>query len=169
MIDAVSTLSVQSGAMRGNSQNVASLAATGAGVDKSSSSLPKLGTRLYVRIDSAAERAILEVRASETGEVVNQYPSEAQIKAFQRAEKLAVARTEQSINETQTREQTRPVRDVQVSQTRDIQTPDPVQVQQPTTSSVIAPSSTPVSTVSTGESVSTDSGASVGSGQSLFA
>jgi hypothetical protein len=108
--------------------------------------MPKLGTRLYVRIDSAAERAILEVRASETGEVVNQYPSEAQIKAFQRAEKLAVTRAEQdasrAINEAA--RNTEPVQQ-QAQQTRDIQTPEPVQVQQAApTSGVIAPSPQPV-------------------------
>lgn len=80
MIDAVSTLSVQSAALRGISQNTSSFASSGGGSNADVyANMPKLGTRLYVRIDSAAERAILEVRASETGEVVNQYPSEAQI------------------------------------------------------------------------------------------
>lgn len=165
MIDAVSTLSVQSGALRGNPQNAASLVATGAGVDRSYSNLPKLGTRLYVRIDSAAERAILEVRASETGEVVNQYPSEAQIKAFQRAEKLAASRAEQAARDVQVQENTQPVRDTQTPQTRDIQTPEPVQVQQQAASSVIAPSPAP-SPVSVSENAS---GSSVGSGQPVFA
>jgi len=132
MIDAVSTLSVQSAALRGSPQNVASFAsaAVKGGVDLYAN-MPKLGTRLYVRIDSAAERAILEVRASETGEVVNQYPSEAQIKAFQRAEKLATARAEQEA-----------ARDVRESaarragtapppqQSRDIQAPEPARTQQ---------------------------------------
>ncbi|MFN7114300.1 MAG: hypothetical protein ACK4PK_08055 [Alphaproteobacteria bacterium] len=55
------------------------------------SDMPKYGTRLAVRLDSAAQRAILEVRSSETGEVVNQYPSEAQMRAFKQAASLDVA------------------------------------------------------------------------------
>ncbi|HEX2752973.1 MAG TPA: hypothetical protein VHP34_07715 [Alphaproteobacteria bacterium] len=148
MIDAVSTLSVQSTALRGNPQNGSSfVSAAGAGGVDVYANMPKLGTRLYVRIDSAAERAILEVRASETGEVVNQYPSEAQIKAFQRAEKLATTRADQeasrAVNEA-TRN-TEPVQQ-QAQQTRDIQTTESVQVQQTasSTSGVIAPSPQPV-------------------------
>jgi hypothetical protein len=56
--------------------------------------LPRYGTRLAVRLDSAAQRAILEVRSSETGEVVNQYPSEAQMRAFQQAARLESAQAE---------------------------------------------------------------------------
>ena len=166
MIDAVSTLSVQSGAMRGNSQNIASLAATGAGVDRSSSNLPKLGTRLYVRIDSAAERAILEVRASETGEVVNQYPSEAQIKAFQRAEKLAATRTEQDVTRA-VNEAARNAAPVE-QQTRDIQTPEPVQQSAPSTSSVIASPQTSVNTPSAPEASVSTAGDSGGTSQSII-
>lgn len=167
MIDAVSTLSVQSGAMRGNPQSVSSFVTTGAGVDKSYANLPKLGTRLYVRIDSAAERAILEVRASETGEVVNQYPSEAQIKAFQRAEKLATVRAEQAVREAQTREQSAPVRNMPTQQTRDVQTPDPVQSQPQSASSVIAPSPAAVS-VPSADSEGNSIAAGFGGSQSVL-
>lgn len=167
MIDAVSTLSVQSSALRGVPQNSSSFASSGGGSNADVyANMPKLGTRLYVRIDSAAERAILEVRASETGEVVNQYPSEAQIKAFQRAEKLAAARSEQETSRI-TREAARNTESVQqqAQQTRDIPTPEPVQVQQasPSVSSVIAPSPQGNASVDT-SSVSGDSG---GSSQSV--
>jgi hypothetical protein len=96
MIEAVSTLSVQSSAARVAPQAGASFASGGSGVAALYSNQPQLGRSLSVRIDSAAERAILEVRSSETGEVVNQYPSEAQLKAFQRAQKLEAAQAEQA-------------------------------------------------------------------------
>ena len=147
MIDAVSTLSVQSAALRGISQNTSSFASSGGGSNADVyANMPKLGTRLYVRIDSAAERASLEVRASETGEVVNQYPSEAQIKAFQRAEKLAAARDAQEANRavSDAARNAEPVQQQQAQQTRDIPTPEPVDVQftapASSASGVIAPS-----------------------------
>lgn len=96
MIEAVSTLSVQSSAARVRPQAVASFASGGGGAEALYSNQPQLGRSLSVRIDSAAERAILEVRSSETGEVVNQYPSDAQLKAFQRAQKLDAAQAEQA-------------------------------------------------------------------------
>ena len=164
MIDAVSTLSVQSSALRGVPQNSSSFASSGGGSNADVyANMPKLGTRLYVRIDSAAERAILEVRASETGEVVNQYPSEAQIKAFQRAEKLAAARAQQEASRA-----TRNTEAVQqqTQQTQDIQTPEPVQQSGAPASSVIAPSSQVRATASADVSFS-GGGDSGGAGQSV--
>lgn len=171
MIDAVSTLSVQSAALRGNPQNSPSFASAGVGGGADLyANMPKLGTRLYVRIDSAAERAILEVRASETGEVVNQYPSEAQIKAFQRAEKLAAARADQEAARA-TRDAARNTEAVQPQQTRDIQTPEPVQAQQSApinpSSSVIAPSPQ-ASAPSASEASGSTGGGDTGSTQSVL-
>lgn len=91
MIESVGTSSVQGASLRVMPQAGSSYAVSGAVAVAAQSDLPKYGTRLAVRLDSAAQRAILEVRSSETGEVVNQYPSEAQMRAFQQAARLDAA------------------------------------------------------------------------------
>jgi len=160
MIDAVGTWSVQSAALRGNPQNAVSFAsATGNSGAELYANMPKLGTRLYVRIDSAAERAILEVRSSDTGEVVNQYPSEAQIKAFQRAEKLAAARAEQEAARAARAATTG--RDMARPQQHDTQAPAPVQSAPAHETSVIAPVSDTPSVPETSTSGSGESGQSI--------
>lgn len=95
MIESVSTSFVQGASLRGFSQAGSAYPVASGGAAASSAELPRYGTRLYVRLDSGAERAILEVRSSETGEVVKQYPSEAQIRAFQRAATLESGREQQ--------------------------------------------------------------------------
>jgi len=161
MIDAVGTWSVQSAALRGNPQNAVSFAsATGNSGADLYANMPKLGTRLYVRIDSAAERAILEVRSSDTGEVVNQYPSEAQIKAFQRAEKLAAARAEQEAARAARAATTG--RDIKARpQQHDTQAPAPVQPASAHETSVIAPVSDTPAVPETSASGSGESGQSI--------
>lgn len=47
-----------------------------------------------IRVDNFLDRAILELRSKETGEVVQQYPTEQQIKAFDRASELQNRPTE---------------------------------------------------------------------------
>ncbi len=100
MIESVSTSHVQGASLRLNPQARSSYAVSSAVTSVSSAEVPRYGTRLYVRLDSGAERAILEVRSSETGDVVKQYPSEAQIRAFQRAASL-----KQQQNESQAAQQ----------------------------------------------------------------
>ncbi len=95
MIDAVGTSMVQGASLRVTPQATSAYVASAGGAGVSSADVPRYGTRLYVRLDSGAERAILEVRSSETGEVVKQYPSEAQIRAFQRAARLDVSQQQQ--------------------------------------------------------------------------
>lgn len=45
----------------------------------------------YVKVDDDANLAILEYRSNQTGEVVRQYPSKVQIKAFKEAEQIRAA------------------------------------------------------------------------------
>lgn len=87
MIESVSTSYVQGASLRVNPQVASAYAVSSTSSADVTGDLPR-GTRLYVRLDSSAQRAILEVRSSETGEVVKQYPSEAQMRAFQRAASL---------------------------------------------------------------------------------
>ncbi len=83
MIGAVSTLLVQSASLGPVSQVAASLSeapAPSARGDYVSSA---------VRMDNLQNKAILEYRSSKTGEVVRQYPTQAQIQAFKRAQASA--------------------------------------------------------------------------------
>jgi glutamate-1-semialdehyde aminotransferase len=100
MIESVGTASVQGSSLRVNPQAGSSYAVSSAVAAAVQSDLPKYGTRLAVRLDSAAQRAILEVRSSETGEVVNQYPSEAQMRAFQQAARLEAAQAQAARQQT---------------------------------------------------------------------
>ncbi|MDI1229328.1 MAG: hypothetical protein PSY14_16740 [bacterium] len=81
MIESISTLSVQSSVLRYQPQsNTDSAPATQA------VSAPEFATS-RIRVDNLQNIAILEV-ISEEGDVIRQYPSESQIKAFKRAESL---------------------------------------------------------------------------------
>jgi len=83
MVDAVSTLSLQSSAPRALSQAavVASSEAPAQGADGEFVSS-------YIRIDNLQNVVILEYRSSKTGEVVDQFPTQAQISAFKHAAQL---------------------------------------------------------------------------------
>lgn len=86
MIESISTSSVQSGALRQLSQSTTSLRAE---VQASSNAtLPSW----RIRMDNQLDRAIIEVRSSDSGQVLRQYPTEAQLRAFARAEALKAAR-----------------------------------------------------------------------------
>lgn len=50
------------------------------------------GVAARIRIDNKLDIAILEFRATDTGDVVNQYPTKAQIQAFGRAAELDARR-----------------------------------------------------------------------------
>jgi len=105
MIESVGTASVQGASLRISPQAGSSYAISGAAAASIQSDLPKYGTRLAVRLDSAAQRAILEVRSSETGEVVSQYPSEAQMRAFQQAARLDTAQQQAAARQQATAQQ----------------------------------------------------------------
>ncbi len=84
MVDAVSIVSVQGTALRLGSQGGSASAAPpvpAAPVEEGFISS-------HIRIDNLQNVAILEYVSSKTGEVVRQYPSQAQINAFKRAQSL---------------------------------------------------------------------------------
>lgn len=87
MIEAVSTLSVQSAALRASSQRASSFVA-----QAPAATPPNMGF-LSIRMDDKVNLAILEYKSSE-GEVIRQYPSESQIRAFQRSSELQQQRAE---------------------------------------------------------------------------
>ncbi|TAL33972.1 MAG: hypothetical protein EPN97_08705 [Alphaproteobacteria bacterium] len=92
MIESVSTLPVQGTALRSSpqSENVA---------PPSQIAAPSNFVSSRVRVDNLQNVAILEYRSSE-GDVVRQYPTEAQIQAFKRAERIAEHR-EENVRSTQ--------------------------------------------------------------------
>ncbi len=98
MIEAVGTSSVNLAALRSASQGPvsASFAATPAA---SSASQYFISSR--VRMDNLLDMAILEVRAAETGDIIRQYPTENQIRAFQRASELDARQTEAASSQAQ--------------------------------------------------------------------
>ena len=84
MIESISTLSVQSSVLRYQPQSNTDSAPTPQAI-----SAPEFATS-RIRVDNLQNIAILEV-ISEEGDVIRQYPSESQIKAFKRAESLIPA------------------------------------------------------------------------------
>lgn len=86
MIDAVSTLSVQSNAPRVTPQASAPVPAVSS---SSSIAAEQSYASSRIRVDNYLDMAILEVRSTDTGDVIRQYPSEYQIRAFQRASEIS--------------------------------------------------------------------------------
>jgi uncharacterized FlaG/YvyC family protein len=86
MIESVSTLSVQGSSLKQSSQAVNALVV--AQEQAASANLPSW----RIRVDNSLDRAIIEVRSSESGKVLRQYPTEAQLRAFARAQELDSAR-----------------------------------------------------------------------------
>lgn len=86
MIDSIGTSSIQSAALRAQPQ--ASVALQVAEAAPSATTLPT--TR--IRVDNYIDRAIIEVRSSENGQVLRQYPTQSQLRAFARAEALRQAK-----------------------------------------------------------------------------
>lgn len=85
MIEAVSTSSVQSASLRVPPQGSAALPVPATTAQVGSSEF--ISSR--IRVDNELDLAILEFRSSDTGDVVRQYPTEPQIRAFQRAAQAA--------------------------------------------------------------------------------
>ena len=137
MIESVSTLSVQGPALRSSPQSDNAAPA-------SQIAAPSNFVSSRVRVDNLQNVAILEYRSSE-GDVVRQYPTEAQIQAFKRAEHIA-----------QQREET-----VRTEHTGGghAAAPAPVQNAQPSTGDIVAAAasySPPGANASSGGSVSID-------------
>jgi hypothetical protein len=84
MIESISTLSVQSSVLRYQPQSNTDSAPTAQAVSAPEFAMSR------IRVDNLQNIAILEV-ISEEGDVIRQYPSESQIKAFKRAERLIPA------------------------------------------------------------------------------
>ena len=99
MIDSISTSTVQSAALRVQPQ-----AASSSQVAEAAPSAAALPTT-RIRVDNNLDRAIIEVRSSENGQVLRQYPTQAQLRAFARAESLRQSRQQEEAATRQAPEQ----------------------------------------------------------------
>jgi hypothetical protein len=79
MVDVVNAVSLQSSALRSGSQN----AAVSVSAEPVQSSQPDFVSS-SIHIDNLQNVAILEYRSSRTGELIQRYPTQAQIDAFKR-------------------------------------------------------------------------------------
>ncbi len=175
MIESVSTSFVQGASLRSSPQTGSTYAVSNAVSSASSAEVPRYGTRLYVRLDSGAERAILEVRSSDTGDVVKQYPSEAQIRAFQRAASLKEQQSQSQAAQQVAAQQARQQADAEAAY-RDANAPQPVATETAAPQKSAAPAtqpapdvyqaSAPRSSAPATPAPDTSSGPSVSSGRS---
>lgn len=94
MIDAVSTLSVQSAALRYTPQSAGDSSAAIGAANQANFVTSR------VRVDNLQNVAILEY-VSGNGQVVQQYPSQQQIRAFKRAEQLQANQEQQARQQQQ--------------------------------------------------------------------
>lgn len=85
MIEAVGTSTANLAALRNASQSSVAASFVAAPVADSNS---KFFISSRVRMDNLLDIAILEFRATDTGDIIRQYPTENQIRAFQRASEL---------------------------------------------------------------------------------
>jgi uncharacterized FlaG/YvyC family protein len=96
----------------------------------------------YISIDKSSNKAILQIRDSDTGDVVRQFPTEGQLKAYRTAQQFSDRQKAQS--ETQVREATGAS-----PEAASVETPVVADVAAPTSTQTSAPTSTPVAHVET--------------------
>ncbi|MFH1157549.1 MAG: hypothetical protein V1721_01500 [Pseudomonadota bacterium] len=135
MVDAISALTMQSTVPRFETRD--------AGVSVSENSMLQAADMDFVissiRVDNLQNVAILEYRSSRTGEVVQQFPTQAQIEAFRRAEQIQTAQ-KQALRQVMQHSTT------PVIESPTVEAPSPAPVVQ------AAPSPAPVAIVSSGVS-----------------
>lgn len=75
---------------------------------------------LYIKVDTNFDKAILQIRDSDTGDVVRQIPTESQLEAYRRAQ------TSNSVRRSEAQEVSEVI--VPETETRQVDIPDPVPV-----------------------------------------
>lgn len=85
MIEAVSSTVSNAPVVRGQAEQASQARSFAANPDRVQE-VPKSGLSLSIRVDLNFDKAILQIRDVETGDVITQIPTESQLKAFQRAE-----------------------------------------------------------------------------------
>ena len=85
MIEAVSSTVSNAALVRGQAEQASQARSFAANPDRVQE-VPKSGLSLSIGVDLNFDKAILQIRDVETGDVIQQIPTESQLKAFQRAE-----------------------------------------------------------------------------------
>ena len=85
MIEAVSSTVSNAPIVRGQAEQASQARSFASNPDRIQE-VPKSGLSLSISVDLNFDKAILQIRDVETGDVITQIPTESQLKAFQRAE-----------------------------------------------------------------------------------
>lgn len=86
MIEAVNSVLASSTAVRGVAEQVSTARSFAANPDRVQEVAKAPYVSPYIRVDVNFDKAVLQVRDSDTGDVLRQYPSESQLQAYRRAQ-----------------------------------------------------------------------------------
>ncbi len=106
MIEAVNSVLSNASNVRASVEQNSTARSQSANPDKTQEAAKTPYVSPYISIDSQSNRAVLQIRDSNTGDVVAQYPSEGQLKAYQSAQRLS-AQADKA--EEQATQQTSPI------------------------------------------------------------
>jgi len=176
MIEAVNSVVSNASSLRGSAEQVStvrSLAANPGRIQEVAVKAPELPKAPYISpyisLDYNYDRAVLQIRDSDTGEVQDQFPTESRLAALQRAE---ISRQQSSVERVQYTEEAKPPPEVPVAKQAEaapvraeVQASDIVTVQEVVSTT---PSNTPQVAVAA-LSAGAQSGQSTSSGVSVLA
>ncbi len=91
MIDAVSAVTLNFSSLRGSAEQVASVRSYAANPEKIQEAAQAPYISPYIHVDVDFDRAVLQIRDSDTGDVVRQFPSESELESRRRASAQAQA------------------------------------------------------------------------------
>lgn len=91
MIDAVSAVTLNFSSLRGSAEQVASARSYAANPEKIQEAAQAPYISPYIHVDVDFDRAVLQIRDSDTGDVVRQFPSESEMESRRRAAAQAQA------------------------------------------------------------------------------
>jgi uncharacterized FlaG/YvyC family protein len=86
MIEAVNSVLANSTAVRGVAEQVSTARSFAANPERVQEVAKAPYVSPYIRVDVNFDKAVLQVRDSDTGDVLRQYPSESQLQAYRRAQ-----------------------------------------------------------------------------------
>jgi uncharacterized FlaG/YvyC family protein len=116
MIEAVNSVLSNAPAVRSSVEQNSTARSQSANPEKTQEAAKTPYVSPYISIDSQSNRAVLQIRDSNTGDVVTQYPSEGQLKAYQSAQRLSSQAKEaenEATQQTSAVEQTSPSAEAQ--------------------------------------------------------
>ncbi|MCB1530687.1 MAG: flagellar protein FlaG [Rhodospirillales bacterium] len=100
MIEAVNSVLSNAPLVRGNVEQQAASRSFAANPERVQEVARAPYVSPYIHVDVNFDRAVLQIRDSDTGDVLRQFPSESQLKAYTRAQAAAAALETQQRSET---------------------------------------------------------------------